>query len=159
MALPTPQSTTRMSPFSPYVGRDNFTEGLESNMGTMPSWENDGDMQFSLASTGMTPSFARLQPEVTPSDLDHQPAQSSLDLFPNSSIKSDFPRVSFKDKFNSAFQESQDELDSNGKSPKEVATPFGTSPQSEAAENRTVVTGSGRKRTLHNIEHDDIEGK
>lgn len=139
MTLLPPQSTNHMSPFSPYTSRD-FSDGLDSTMGT-PPWEKDGTIHFTV--TGMTPSFARLQPEVTPPDSNYQSVSGPVTEETQSPGKSDFQKVIFKEELCTGILKSPALMDSHGKSTKEVATPFSTCAQSETGNARTVVTGSG----------------
>jgi hypothetical protein len=106
-----------MSPFSPYSGRD-FSECVDSAMGT-PLWEKDVGIHF--AATGMSPPYARHQPEVTPSDLSYPVSHHTVD-----------------DKANTSAMQ--------GGMPKGIATPFASCDVSEADDTRTVVTGSGPNR-------------
>jgi hypothetical protein len=155
MTLLPPQSTNHMSPFSPYTGRD-FSEGLDSTMGT-PPWEKDGSMHFNV--TGMTPSFARLQPEVTPPDSNYPPALGPVTEQSRSPGKSDFQRVIFKEELCPSIMKSPAVMSSHGKSTKEVATPFSNCAPSEAGNARTVVTGSGPIRARMKGGIDGGEGK
>ena len=126
-------------------------------MGT-PPWEKDGAMHFNI--TGMTPSFARLQPEVTPPDSNYPPALGPVtEETKKSPSKSDFQRVIFKEELCTNNSKSPVEMGSHGKSTKDVATPFSTCALSEADNARTVVTGSGPIRARMKGGLDGCDGK
>lgn len=131
-----PQLSTHMSPFSPYCGR-GFAESVDGTMGT-PPWENDVGINFT--ETGMSPSFARLQPEVTPPDVSYPLSHISVDDQANSSAivqeRTQRLQLSF----------TPDDIDTEVESPKGIATPFASCDLSEADDTRTVVTGSGPNR-------------
>ena len=125
-----------MSPFSPYSGHD-FTESVDGTMGT-PPWENDVGIHFTT--TGMSPPFVRLQPEVTPPDLSYPVSHSSTD---GQAIHCD----AFEERGQSLQPSlTPEDVDVQGGSLKGIATPFTACDVSEADDTRTVVTGSGPNR-------------
>jgi hypothetical protein len=137
MSLLPPQSSSHMSPFSPFYSGRDFTESVDGTMGT-PPWENDVSMHFTA--TGMSPPFVRLQPEVTPPDLNYPLSHSAVDDHANHCAV-----------FEERGQRLQlsltpDDVDMQGGSSKGIATPFTSCDVSEADDTRTVVTGSGPNR-------------
>jgi len=141
LALP-PQSLTKMSPFSPYVGGN--LGGLDNSMGT-PSWDKYDSCSFNLDGLrDMTPSF-RMQPEVTPS-------RDILSVASCLKQSEERAKVFFKEDIENAVG-SQDGTN-------ELATPlhpYATNTSENSAPKNNVVTGSGYLRARMKDEMEDID--